>query len=149
MSGSLDSLAQKHHAFYEVLPYYVFLEERHGSVPAATRRVQAGFEVEVYGVNTRNELAVPGADPEYALGYVELKKLAQEVSRHTTDSCSLEVIPLPAIAVLDARDHNKVEAMLRVRISHGRGLGQPANLAEQRALEEVENQLQALGIARR
>jgi hypothetical protein len=42
-----------------------------------------------------------------------------------------------------------MEATFRLRISHGRGLDQPAGLPEQRALEEVEKELKSMGFARR
>jgi hypothetical protein len=149
MSDDLRSLVQEHHAFYEVSPYYVSLEENHGSSAATTRKIQAGFEIDVYGVNTKNELSVPGSDPHYALGYAELKKIATKVSQnHADDFCSLSVIPFPDRVVLDNRNHAK-EAMLRIRISHFRGLDQPASLSEQHALQELEAELQGYGIARR
>jgi hypothetical protein len=72
MSDNLRSLIKEHHAFYEVLPYYVLLEERHGSFSAVTRSVQAGFDVDIYGVSIKKELTLPGLDPAYALGYSEL-----------------------------------------------------------------------------
>jgi hypothetical protein len=50
MSDNFHSLIKEHHAFYEVVPYYLLFEERHGSSSARTRRVQAGFDVEIYGV---------------------------------------------------------------------------------------------------
>jgi hypothetical protein len=147
MSDNLRSLIKEHHPFYEVLPYYVVLEERHGSFPAMTRRVQAGFDVEIYGVNIKGELVVPGPDPHYALGHAQLQKIVEKVSHDT--SCSVEVIPFPSTAVLDSRNHAQVQGMLRIRISHCRGLDQPAGLPEQHALEEVENRLHGVGIARR
>jgi hypothetical protein len=148
MSDSFHSLAKEHHAFYEVLPYYVLLEARHGSSPVVTRRVQAGFDVEIYGVNIKDELVVPGPDPHYALGYARLQKIVETVSHRVDHSCSLEVIPFHSTFVLDSRNQT-VEAMIRVRISHWRGLDQPAGPAEQHALEEVENRLRDLGVARR
>jgi len=39
--------------------------------------------------------------------------------------------------------------MIRIRISHRRGGDQPAGLPEQHTLEEIENQLNGLGITRR
>jgi hypothetical protein len=147
MSDNLRSLINKHHAFYEVSPYHVLLEERHGSFPAMTRSVQAGFDVDIYGVSIKDGLTPPGPDPEYALGYSELQKLAEKLSHDT--SCSLEVIPFPSTAVLDSRTHAQVEGMLRIRISHCRGLDEPAGLPERHALEEVENRLHGLGVARR
>ena len=147
MADNFGSLVKQYHAFYEVSPYYVELEERPVGLPAKTRRVQAGFEVDVYGVRPEdNEPAMPPPH-EYALGYTELQKLAERVSQHATDSCSLEVIPFPSVAIIDPK--GKVEAIIRIRISHWRGLDQPAGPAEQRALEEVEKELRSLGIARR
>ena len=147
MADNISSLVKEHQAFYEVSPYYVELEGRPVGLPATTRRVQAGFEVDVYGVRTEdNEPAMPPPH-EYALGYAELQKIAESVSRHASDSCSLEVIPFSSVAIIDRE--GKVEAIIRIRISHWRGLDQPAGPAEQRALEEVEEELRALGIARR
>jgi hypothetical protein len=147
MADNISSLVKEHQAFYEVSPYYVELEGRPVGLPATTRRVQAGFEVDVYGVRTEdNEPAMPPPH-EYALGYAELQKIAESVSRHASDSCSLEVIPFSSVAIIDRE--GKVEAIIRIRISHWRGLDQPAGPAEQRALEEVEKELRGLGIARR
>ena len=149
MADNISSLVKEHHAFYEVSPDYVYLEERPVGLPAGTRRVQAGFNVDVYGVRTEdNEPAMPPPN-EYALGYTELEKIAERVSQHSSDSCSVEVIPFPNVAFIDPRNQGKVEAMIRISISHFRGLGQPAGPPEQRALEEVENELKSLGIAQR
>ena len=147
MSDNLRSLAKEHHAFYEVLPHYVVLEERHGS--SAASRVQAGFDVEIYAANIKNDLALPGPDPNYAFGSAELQKVAESISHQATGSCSLEVISFPSTVVVDSQNDAKVEAMFRIRISHCRGLDQPAGPPEQHALEEVENQLHKLGVARR
>ena len=147
MSDDLRSLIKEHHAFYEVLPYYLLLEARHGSSSAVTR-VQAGFDVEIYGVNIKDEFMVPGPDPHYALVYAQLQKIVEKVSHRVDHSCSLEVIPFPSTFVLDSRNQ-AVEAMIRIRISHRRGVDQPAELPEQHTLEEIENQLHGLGIKRR
>jgi len=144
MADNISSLVKEHHAFYEVSPYYVELEERPVGHPAKTRRVQAGFEVDVYGVRTEDDEPAMPPPHEYALGCAELQKIAERVSQHATDSCSLEVIPFPAVAIIDRE--GKVEAIIRIRISHCRGLDQPAGPAEQRALQEVEKELRGLGI---
>jgi hypothetical protein len=149
MADSIGSLVKEHHAFYEVSQEYVELEDRPVGLPAKTRRVHAGFNVDVYAVRTEDtEPAMPSPD-KYALGYAGLQKIAERVSQHATDSCSVEVIPLPLVAIIDARDHGKVEYLVRIQISHERGLDQPAGPAEQRALEEVEKELKSLGIAHR
>jgi len=149
MSDDIRSLVKEHHAFYEVSLFYLVSEERPVGLPATTTRVQAGFNVDVYGVRTEdNEPAIPPPH-EYALGYAELQKIANRISQHSSDSCFLEVIGFPSTAIIDSRNHGNVEAMIRIQISHERGLDQPAGPAEQRALEEVEEQLKTLGIARR
>jgi len=149
MVDNFSSLVQEHHAFYDVSPYYVLFDERPVGLAATNRRVQAGFHVDVYGVRTEDDEPAMPPPHEYALGYVELQKLAARISQRTTDSCSLEVIPFPSTAIIDTRNHGHVEAMIRIQISHDRGLNQPAGLPEQQALEEVERELKSLGIARR
>jgi hypothetical protein len=113
-----------------------------------TRQVQRGFDVDIFGVNTNNRLEVPGSDPDYALGCAELHRLAEEASLQTSDLCALEVIPFSSAVILDLRNH-AVEATIRIRIHHYRGLDQPFGPPEQRALEDLVKRLDDLGIARR
>lgn len=150
MPDDIRSLIKEHHAFYEVLPYYVVLEERPVARPATTRRLQAGFDIDIYAERIKNDGPSWTPPPEkYGLGYAGLQRIAENVSQHATDFCSLEVIPSPSTVVVDIRDHGKMQATFRLRISHGRGLDQPAGLPEQRALEEVEKELKSMGFARR
>ncbi|MGD1073879.1 MAG: hypothetical protein ABSB15_27520 [Bryobacteraceae bacterium] len=148
MSENMQSLVREHQAFYEVTPYYVVVEERKPDLPPVTRQVQRGFDVDIYGVNTNNQLEVPGSDPDYASGCAELQKLADEASLLISDRCMLEVIPSSSTAILDFRNH-AVEATIRIRIHHYRGLDQPFGPPEQRALEDIVKRLGDLGIARR
>jgi len=149
MSEDFRSLAQEHHAFYEVSPYYVLLDERPVGLPATTRSVQAGFNVDVYGIRTEDTEPAMPPPQEYALGCAELQKIAERVSQHTSDCCSLKVIGFSSTAIIDSRNHGQVEAMIRIQISHERGLNQPAGSPEQRALQEVEKELKSLGIVHR
>jgi hypothetical protein len=148
MFESLRTVIEEHHAFYEVLPYYIMVDAANGGLSLTTRRVHAGFDVDIYGESPKKELLIPGPDPDYTLGYFELQKIAEELSRRATDSCSLEVLDFPATVFFDLRRHAP-EALLRIRISHCRGLHEPAGLPEQRALEELEKGLKSLGVARR
>ena len=149
MPDDIRSLIKEHIAFYEVLPYYVALEERPVGRPATTRRVQAGFDIDIYGQRTENDTSWLPPPEKYGLVYAELQRIAENVSQHATDSCSLEVIPSPSTVVFDIRDHGKMEATFRLRISHGRGPDQPVGLPEQCALEEVAKELKSMGFARR
>jgi hypothetical protein len=146
MLENLEQLVKKYHAFYDVAPYYIVIEERHGS-PTATRHIiQAGFDVHVHGLSNKSELELP-PPAEYGVGYLELKKIADTVSHHASE-CFIEVIPFPSTMFSEAREHFQPEAVLRVRISH-RGVDQPVGPPEQHALEELEKQLQGLGVRRR
>ena len=125
MFETLRTVIQAHHAFYEVLLYYVLVDDSNGGLSHTTRRVHAGFDVDIYGESPERKLVIPGPDPDYTLGYSELQKTAEELSRHATDSCSLEVLEFPATVFFDVRRHAP-EALLRIRISHCRGLNEPA-----------------------
>ena len=98
-------------------------------------------------MNTNKEPLLPG--PDYALGCAKVQGLVEEIARHTTDSCSFQVFAFPDRVALCGASHAEPEGMLRVRISHHRGLDQPYGLPEEQALKEVEHQLCALGVARR
>lgn len=148
MPDNIHSLVEEHQAFYEVRPYYVVVEERHENLPPVTRQVQGGFDIDIYGVNTRNRFEAPGPDPDYAFGCTELQKLADEASLHSRDRCTVEMTPFASTAILDFRNH-AVEATIQIRIHHYRGLDQPFGAPEQRALEEVVRRLEDMGMARR
>jgi hypothetical protein len=149
MPNDISSLVKEHHAFYEVSPYYIELDERPVGHPASCRSVQAGFNVDVYAVRTEDDEPTMPEPSKYGLGYVELQKLAEKVSQHSSDSTCLEVIPFSSTAIIDSRNRGQVEYLIRIQISHDRGLDQPAGPPEKRALEEVEEELNSLGIAHR
>jgi|SRR5579859_6495951 len=147
MSEKFQQLVKEYHVFYEVLPYHVLIEEGHGSPHATKRIIQAGFDVDVHGISNKKELELPPPG-EYALGYGQLEKIADTVS-HDASECFIEVIPFPEAVFSEAREQFRPEARVRIRISHRRGIDQPVGVPEEHALEEVEKQLQGLGIRRR
>lgn len=149
MSENIRSLAEEHHAFYEVLPYYLVLDDSHGRGPARTLRVQAGWDVDIVGARSDANGPMMPPPQKYAPAYAELQRMAAEVSQDAAGACSVEVIAFPATAIIDAQGQDKVGALLRVRISHLGGLDQSAGPPERGALEEVEERLKAFGIARR
>lgn len=144
MSENVSEVIDRRHAFYEVLPYYVAIEDRPPGAPPVTRRVQAGYDIDVYESRTSQ---APGPSSNYGLVYDALQELTETVARHTSDHCSIEVIPFGSTIVLDTSRRLEPESMLRIRISHGRGLDQPAGGPEMRALKEIEEQLHKLGIS--
>jgi hypothetical protein len=149
MPKDARGLVKEHHAFYEVLPYYVLLDEKHASLPATKVRTQAGFDVDIYGGNPGKEFTPPGADLDYALSYAELQKIADDVAHRTSECCSLDLISFPSRIVLDARSNREARGMLRIRITPRRGLDRAAGVAEEQVLKELEKQLHQVGLARR
>ena len=141
MSENFHELVEQHDAFYQVLPYYILQEE---PTHRTTKRIQAGFDIDVYGAKASNEQH-PGRD--YVLGYVALEKLVEAILLHTANACSVEVIPFPSTVVFDAKRHFQEEGMLRITITH-KGL-QPAGETEERALKEIKERLHDLGLRQR
>ena len=146
MSDNIHELIKQHDAFYQVLPYYIMVqimvqEER---THATTKRIQAGFDIDVYGIKPSHEQH-PGRD--YVLGYVALEKLVETILPHIAESCSVEVIPFPSEVVFDAKRQFQEEGMLRIRITH-KGL-QPAGGPEEHALKEIKERLHDLGLSQR
>ena len=139
MSDDIHELIEQHDAFYEVLPYYILREE-----PAhqARMRVQAGFDIDVYGIKPSHERH-PGR--HYVLGYVALEKLVETTP--ISESCLVEVIPFLSEVVSDTKRQFQEEGMLRIRITH-KGL-QPVGESEERALKEIKERLQHLGLRQR
>ena len=141
MSANIHELVQQHDAFYQILPYCIMQRERtHGT----TKRVQAGFDVDVYGMKPSHEQH-PGRD--YVLGYVVLENLAESLLPQIGEYCSVEVIPFPSTVVFDSKRQFQEEGMLRIRIMH-KGL-QPAGEPEERALKEIKERLHDLGLKQR
>src|SRR6476659_5250572 len=99
MSGNLHELIEKYHAYYEVLPFFVQVEEQHGSRKNKTKsRIQSGFDVDVYGVRDKDGVDLP-PQPDYLVAYAELKRIAGVVSQFS--QCAIEVISSPSAAVID------------------------------------------------
>jgi hypothetical protein len=144
MSDVIRQLIKEHHAYYEVLPYYVVIEEGHGSPAANSRRIQAGFDIDIYGRRIQN--ALPSQSPEYAQGYAELQKISEGTSHNAGASCSIEVIPFLSTIFFDTRNQLQPQAMMRIRVCHCGDLDEPFGPAEEHALKEIEKQLQQLGL---
>jgi hypothetical protein len=145
MSANLQRLSNEYPAFYEVLPYHVLVEEGHGSPTVTKRFIQTGFDVDVYGLAKKGAPTLP-LPADYSLAYTELEKIADTISRDASE-CSIEVIPFPESSFSESRHDFLPEARLRIRISH-RGVDQPAGPPEEHALEQLEKELQGLGIKR-
>jgi hypothetical protein len=146
MSQDVREVIQRHHTFYEVAPYYVVVDERTPENARTTRMVKAGFDIDIFGQKASTE---PQPSPDYELVYSWLRTVRAKVSPCTTDTCYIEVIPFESTVYFDPRHGFQEEALLRVRITHGRGLEQPAGPSEESALRQLEKELDSLGISSR
>ena len=134
---------QRHRARYEVRPYYVLFEQRPPGASPVVQRIQAGFDVDLFG--TLDEMEVPRLlqeEGDIVIGYFEA--VAREVQSKVGERCTVEVMLYPDSLVLDT--HFQPQAMLRIRISHSRGVDQTEGPAEEQALEAVQDKLRGLGL---
>ncbi len=136
----MSTVIQQHGGFYEVSPYHIVVDGRSNGTTAA-RRIQAGFDVDVY-LSTSYEAR---SSLDYAQVYQALQKLTDVILPHTSDACIIELVPFGSTFFLDTKRHFHPQAMLRIRITHGRGLDQPAGPPEESALKRVQEQLRDLG----
>ena len=141
MSDNIHELIEQHHAFYEVLPYYIVQEDRS---QGTTKRIQAGFDVEVYGIKPSHEQH-PGRD--YLLGSLVLEKLVERILPQIGESCSVEVTRFSSALIFDPKWQFQQEGMLRIRITH-KGLT-PGGEPEEYALKQIRERLQELGLRQR
>lgn len=146
MSESARQLIEEHHSFYEVVPYYVVIEEAHGTSAHTTRRSQAGFEVDIYGLKNSNDPGFPGLSVDYARACSILQQIVDEIVREMDNSCSIELFGFGSTVFPDTRNGFHPEALLRIRITHLGKLDQCVDEPEQQAVAKIENQLLALGI---
>jgi hypothetical protein len=142
--AELHELFEQHHVRYEVRAYYVVLDQRPESGPEVEQRVQAGFDVNLFAPLEKYRFPLYGSE-EARMVVDHCESLAQEIQSAAGHSCTVEVIPNPTL-VLDTQKHFQPEAMLQIRISHDRGLDQPAGPSEDQALKAVREALHELGV---
>jgi hypothetical protein len=52
ISGNIREFIERHLVSYEVSPHYVVLKDRPAGAAPTSRRIQAGFDSDVYGIKT-------------------------------------------------------------------------------------------------
>jgi len=143
--ADVHGILDRHHARYEVHPYYVVLERRPPKSPPVDQRIQAGFDVDLFGTLDKMELPrFHSEDGHTVVRYFEA--VGREVESKVGQQCTIEVIPYVDSLVLDTHEHFQPEVMLRIRISHGRGLDQPEGPPEEKALNAIRETLHELEV---
>jgi hypothetical protein len=141
----IHEFLERHHVRYEVRPYYVVWDQRPVGGRATEQRVQAGYDVDLYGALQTWQL--PLFRTEEARSVVTyFESVAQQIQLNVEQQCTVEIIPCGDSVTFDTHDHFRPEAMLRIRISHDRGLDQPAGPSEERALRILRETLHDLGV---
>jgi hypothetical protein len=141
----VHGVVQRHHVRYEVHPYYVVSERRPVGPEPVDQRVQAGFDVDLFGVVDTMQLPrFHNEEGRAAIEYFE--EVAREIQSNVGQGCTIEVIPSIDSLVLDPHENLQPEVMLRIRISHERGLDQPEGPAEEHALAAIRDTLHKLDI---
>jgi len=136
----------RHDARYEVTHYFVMLDVRTFGVPAAQRRIHAGFDLNLYGNGFRHPAMLSIPNGELRATLQQLSAACRDVVSQAKENCTIEILPFDATLVLDVKRHFEPEALVRIRITHSRGLDQPAGATEEKALADVTASLDALGV---
>jgi hypothetical protein len=144
--ADVRALLERYHVHYGVHPYYVLWEQRPEGAPPLDERIQAGFDIDLSGTVDKFELPDLHREEYGAVaGYFEA--VAREVRTAVGQGCTVEVITYPISLTFDT--HLQSEAMLRIRISHCRGLNQSEGPAEEQALIAIRTKLNELGVRER
>ena len=144
--ADIHALLEERHVRYEVRPYYIVFERRPAGAAPVDQKIQAGFDVDLYG--TLDKIQLPLFRSEEAHKIVDyFEKVAQEIqSKAEQHRTKVEVMPDEDSLVLDTKQHFQPEVMLRIRITHARGLDQPGGPSEEEALNRIREVLQELDV---
>ena len=142
-NAEIHEILDRYHVRYEVRPYYVVWDQRPEGREPIEQRVNAGFDVDLYGALEKPQFPLFHTDDARAVvNYFE--SLAHEVQESVGQQCTIEITPSQSL-VLNPQEHFQSQAMLQIRISHERGLDQPAGPPEQEALKQIREALHELG----
>jgi hypothetical protein len=143
--ADVHGVLERHRVRYEVHPYYVVSERRPVGAPPVDKRVRAGFDVDLFG--TVDEMQLPRFQSQEGRTVVQyFEGVTRELQSKIGHQCTIEVIPGVESLVLDTHEHLQPEVMLRIRISHDRGLDQPEGPPEEQALAAIRDTLHKLGV---
>ena len=138
----------QHHVRYEVSTYYVVLEALTSGASPSERRIPAGFDIDLYAIESDKGSVLSLENGELRKTLDDLCAACKEIIEPEGQSSTIEIIPSEETLVLDPSRHFEAEASVRIRISHLRGLDQPAGPSEEKARAVLEQRLHFLGVKR-
>lgn len=142
----IRALIEKRRMFYEILPYYVVLDERPAGKRATRKRVQAGFDINLYATGPEKPLMRAGGNEEFRATVEDLQQAAREIVSRVKSPGEIEITPFENSVVLDTHRDLRPEASLRIRITHDRGLAQSEGPLEEEILAEIQQRIRELGV---
>ncbi len=145
-NSDIPHALERRHARYEIQPYFVMLDLRPETGPATEQRVQAGFEVTLYGELLPGEHLPLGDSQEARTIVAYFEDAVREIQSRVGQQCAVELVRYPDSLVLDPQHDFGAQAMLQIRISHTRGLGEPKGPAEDQALQALREKLRELHV---
>src|SRR5260370_8610452 len=102
--ADIHEVLEQHHARYEVRPYYVILDQRPAGAPPIEQKVQAGFDVNLYGALEKEQLPLYRSEgARRVVNYFEA--VAQEIESKAGQPCTIEVTPYTDSLVLHNPHH--------------------------------------------
>src|SRR5215467_10161179 len=148
ITENIRGLIEKHKIFYEIMPYFVLLDERPVGKPAIHKRVQAGFDINLYALYAAPEqpLRTGSGNEEFRATEEDLQRVAREIVSEAKSSDEIEITPFENSVILDIHQNLRPEAFLRIRITHDRGLAQPEGPMEEQTLAVIRERLLQLGV---
>ena len=131
---------------HQVSPYYIFLDEHPAGSQPIQRRVQRGFDVDLYGSPLDGDLH---RDDDLLRSTLEdLTAVAGQIVPPVANNSEIEVVPVEGTLIMNPSKGLKAEALLRIRISHSGALDQPAGAHEEELVHATIDKLEALQAAR-
>ena len=138
----------RHHTRYEVSPYYVLLDLRTFGVPAIHRRIQAGFDIELHANGFDRESTIALQDGELQKSLNDIQAACRVAIVQAAADSNIEIIPIDSTLILNVKNHLEPEALVCIRVTHTRGLDQPAGAKEENVVAAVVSSLESLGVKR-
>lgn len=146
MSSAISDLIQRQHLFYQVSPYYVLDVEQPEGLRPIRRRVQAGFDVDLYATGAEKPLELTLGDQQLHSTLNDLEEVARELLPPPVDGSDVAIVPFEDSLVLDTHRNLRHEAVVRIRITHWRGLSEPEGPPEEEALFQIRKKLRQSGV---
>jgi hypothetical protein len=136
----------RHHVRYEISPYFIVLDVRRPGGTPSLRRIQAGYDIDLFGNHFDHVSGLSFANDEPRKTLIDLCAAARVAIGQPVGSSTIEIVPGDATLVLNLKSHLDPEAMVRIRITHSRGLDQSAGVSEEKTFTAVIEGLKSLGV---